>query len=315
MHTVRLPLQPHARGTVNAYLVETGDGPVLVDTGFHSTVTILSDALAAAGVERGGLRATLITHNHADHIGAARWLRANDWYAARGELVLHELTARVGRGVFVELDRRQRRQLLDNGIPADQVVEWESDLAAMAGLADWPSPDRLVRGGDTLEYGGVRFTFRHTPGHSPDHCAIVAEFDGRAVVFLGDLTLGRGMPRVGVRDWHRPDPIQDLLASWDTVRGLDAVVALPGHGRPIHDLRGLDADIRAAYQRWRDTFVERHRGRLVSAAEIMLGTVDPGEPFGVRQFVFYESLAMLAHLHRRGQARRLPGHPIRYEIG
>ncbi|MQA24137.1 MAG: MBL fold metallo-hydrolase [Micromonosporaceae bacterium] len=317
VRNVRLPMQPHAAGTINAYLVDTGDGPVLIDTGFHSTATILTDALAASGVARGTLRAILITHNHADHIGASRWLRAQEWLAPGGELVLHELTDQVGRGIFVDLDQRQRRQLVDNGIDLEQVLEWEADLTAMARLADWPRADRLVRDRDRVELGGVPFTFLHTPGHSPDHCAIHVSADSEPVVFLGDLTLGREMPRVGVRDWYRADPVQDLLDSWLRVRDLDARVALPGHGGPVHDLRALDAAIRAAYHAERREFLRRYQGRLVSAADVMdeLVSAQPGATFGVRQFVFYGALAMLTHLHNLGLARRVPGRPVRYEVG
>ena len=313
---VRLPLRPHSPGTVNAYLVSTGDGPVLVDTGFHSTATILGDAMTASGIARGELAATLVTHNHADHVGGSRWLRTNDWYRPGGALVMHELTDQVGREVFVDVDGRQRRQLLDNGLTADQAARWEADVAAMAGLADWPAADRLVRGGEAVEVGGVLFTFVHTPGHSPDHCAIRAELDGERVVFLGDLTLGRGMPRVGVRDWHRDDPIQDLLDSWWLVRGFDVRVGLPGHGGPVEDLLALDADIRAACDEELRSFVRRYGGRVVSAADVMDTEVAglPDASFGLRQFTFYGALATLTHLHRKGLARLVPGSPIRYEV-
>jgi glyoxylase-like metal-dependent hydrolase (beta-lactamase superfamily II) len=313
---VRLPLAPHAAGTVNAYVVDTGDGPVLVDTGFHSTATLLAGALEAGGVARGSLRGVLVTHNHADHVGAARVLRAREWLAPGGELVLHELTDQVGRGVFVDFDRRQRQQLLDHGVAPEQVVEWEADLASMAGLADWPEADRLVADGDVVDLGGVPFRFLHTPGHSPDHCAIHVDVDGDPVLFLGDLTLGRAMPRVGVRDWYREDPIRDLLESWARIRGVDARLSLPGHGGPVDDLRALDADIRAAYRSEVDMFRTRYAGRTVSAADVMAEFVAgaPESTFGARQFAFYGALAMLAHLARLGAALQLPGRPVRYAV-
>src|SRR5690606_1907681 len=39
------------------------------------------------------------------------------------------------------------------------------------GGADWtqPYPDRLVTEDDTVEFGGVRLGFLHTPGHTPEH--------------------------------------------------------------------------------------------------------------------------------------------------
>jgi glyoxylase-like metal-dependent hydrolase (beta-lactamase superfamily II) len=56
---------------IGAYLVDTDDGPALVDCGPTSCLPALRAALAARGVELRDLRHLLLSHIHLDHAGAA----------------------------------------------------------------------------------------------------------------------------------------------------------------------------------------------------------------------------------------------------
>ncbi len=56
---------------VAIYLVDTPDGPALVDTGPTSTLPAVEAALAARGLALGDLRHLLLTHIHLDHAGAS----------------------------------------------------------------------------------------------------------------------------------------------------------------------------------------------------------------------------------------------------
>ena len=56
---------------MGAYVVETPDGPGLVDCGPASTVTALKEGLEARGLSVSDLRHLLLTHVHLDHAGAA----------------------------------------------------------------------------------------------------------------------------------------------------------------------------------------------------------------------------------------------------
>jgi glyoxylase-like metal-dependent hydrolase (beta-lactamase superfamily II) len=63
-------------GPVNAYLLDTGAGPVLVDTGFAGDELRILGALAELAVGPRELRAIVVTHAHPDHAGGAAALRA-----------------------------------------------------------------------------------------------------------------------------------------------------------------------------------------------------------------------------------------------
>ncbi|WP_306426953.1 MBL fold metallo-hydrolase [Microbacterium sp. Yaish 1] len=58
-----------ARGGVNAYLIASDDGLVLIDAGLPRTWPLLEQALAAVGAHPSDIDALLLTHGHFDHVG------------------------------------------------------------------------------------------------------------------------------------------------------------------------------------------------------------------------------------------------------
>lgn len=88
------------------------------------------------------------------------------------------------------------------------------------------TPARLLRDGDVLELGDLRFRLIHTPSHSPGCMVAVEEALGEAIV--GDLIFAQG---IGRTDFPRSDPGAML-------RSLERVFAevspdariYPGHG-------------------------------------------------------------------------------------
>ena len=71
---ITLPL-PLGLGAVNCYLVETGTGFVLIDTGASNKRAELETELAGAGCTPGRLNLILLTHGDFDHTGNAAYLR------------------------------------------------------------------------------------------------------------------------------------------------------------------------------------------------------------------------------------------------
>src|SRR4051794_40648535 len=63
-------------GHVNAYLLDSGAGPVLIDTGFPGDELRILGALAELALAPSRLRAIVLTHAHPDHVGGAAALRA-----------------------------------------------------------------------------------------------------------------------------------------------------------------------------------------------------------------------------------------------
>ena len=69
VHRVPLPLPTDGLRAVNVYVLEDGDGLVLIDSGWALTESreALAAALAALGCGLGDVRHFLVTHVHRDH--------------------------------------------------------------------------------------------------------------------------------------------------------------------------------------------------------------------------------------------------------
>ena len=119
-------------------------------------------------------------------------------------------------------------------------------LAAAAGGAqvcvsghdapDYGFAHRAVRDGDILELGAVRLTIKHTPGHTPEHIALLvaktAKKDAPFAVLSGGSLL---VETAGRTDLLGPERVEELTSAqfhtlYDFFRGLDeGVLVYPTH--------------------------------------------------------------------------------------
>jgi len=60
---------------VACYLIDTGDGLILIDTAMHETCYLMLESIRELGYEPKDIRKILLTHAHCDHIGAARTMK------------------------------------------------------------------------------------------------------------------------------------------------------------------------------------------------------------------------------------------------
>jgi len=124
---------------VSAYLVETSDGLVLIDSTYDRTVNHVAAGIKAMGFDPADITHIFVTHWHEDHFGGAPRLQAMT--GAKVGMVGPDWDALVDFG----------------GVPKDAVLR----------IAD----------GDTIQVGDTPFTFYHTPGHTLGTMTIV--FDVR----------------------------------------------------------------------------------------------------------------------------------------
>lgn len=129
----------------NCYLVYDGDGAAaLIDPG--SAAPLLLGELERLGLR---LEAILLTHGHFDHVGAVAELKG----ATGCRVVIH-------------------------GADAPCLTEPGRAL----GEVPLCPPDQLAEDGDTVQVGGLAFTWLHTPGHTPGSCVLLCG----DVMFSGD---------------------------------------------------------------------------------------------------------------------------------
>jgi glyoxylase-like metal-dependent hydrolase (beta-lactamase superfamily II) len=206
------PLDLHHQGAervIASYLVETHDGPALVDCGPSSCVDALGARLGELGLALADVRHLLLTHIHLDHAGAAGTL-----VARHPGLQVH--VSGIGAPHLVDperLDASARRLYGDR-------------FDALWGeLRPVPEGNVHVVGDDVLG-----LTVVPTPGHASHH---VSFLDGEGTLFAGDAAGVRIHPGTHILPVS-PPPDVDLQAWANTLDDLEwrgvARLALPHWG-------------------------------------------------------------------------------------
>jgi glyoxylase-like metal-dependent hydrolase (beta-lactamase superfamily II)/predicted ester cyclase len=203
----------------NVYFVRDGDGVLM----FDAAIRAMTNSLAAAGAQLGGITRVLLGHGHADHRGAAAGLR---------------------------------------GIPVlchvDEVADAEGDggahymdVSKVKGPARWLYPSLLkswdggpVQISGTVEEGDQLAGFKviHIPGHAPGLIALWRESDRIALVSDGFYTADPEKFKPG------PPRVAHAAFNWDTEKARESVRKLanlepnsawPGHADPLTgDVKG-----------------------------------------------------------------------------
>lgn len=137
-----------------------------------------------------------LTHAHTDHVGA-----------------LKEVKEATGAEVAIHAD--------DAG-----ALQARNPFSAVLGLSalTLPSPDRLLKSGDSLDIGDLHFLVLHTPGHTPGGICLL----GEGVVFTGDTLFNFSIGRTDLSGGSY-DQIMDSIHTKLLVLPDDTVV-YPGHG-------------------------------------------------------------------------------------
>ena len=240
--------------TIAAYVVDTDDGPALVDCGPTTTV----DALEA-GLDRHGLRLTdvkhlLLTHIHLDHAGAAGVL-----VREHPDLQVH--VSGVGARFLVEPSRLERSA---RGVWGDTFDVLWGELA--------PVPEENVHVVADRVLGLECFP---TPGHASHH---VCYLDRDGTLFAGDAAGVRITPGKYVMP-PTPPPELDVEAWEQTLAVLEE--RDPGRLALIHfgvfdDVQRHLADLRLELADWadfvrggaaEDEFISYVRAELENAGE------------------------------------------------
>jgi glyoxylase-like metal-dependent hydrolase (beta-lactamase superfamily II) len=211
---------------VNAYLVETRNGVIAIDSTLTvSDSTALRQQLDAIGKP---LLAVLLSHGHPDHYNGVTALVA-------GNDVPIVATAGVAQ-VIEQYDEAKEAQ-------------WSEVFGD-----EWPAvrtfPNQIVADGDTVTFDGVGFTVTDL-GAGESHSDSYWVMDGK-YAFIGDLVLHQ--VHAYVADGHTTEWLENL----DRVEAAlaDVAVVYPGHGEP----GGLDMIA------WQRAYLEHYRAAVEELA-------------------------------------------------
>jgi glyoxylase-like metal-dependent hydrolase (beta-lactamase superfamily II) len=293
---ITLPL-PTGPRHVHAYVLDGGEGRILVDTGLG----LPGDEEAWPALE--DVEAIVLTHMHPDHVGGAQ--RAAETTCAP----VHQLELDYEQCVRVwgspDWPERMAQWFRSHGVPGPVADELIVQGHAVAPFIRFVRDPTLLREGDRIDGWEVVWL----PGHADGHVALLRE----GVLVCGDLLLADISPAVGLYPESRPDPLADYLRSLERIAALDPEVAYPGHGEPV----------RSPAERARE-LLEHHRRRLEDTRAV-LGP-EPLSGYGVslrlfgdelsppqRRFAVAETLSHLERLVVAGAARRAgDGRPLAY---
>jgi len=319
---MRSPL-PFALDHVNVWLLEDGEGTMVVDTGMDNRANREAwDHLLSSrgGLAAGGRFEVLVTHMHVDHVGMAGALvnrlgaqlhmTQGEYESVRGAVLeASQVSPPAARHSFFRAAGWPDAAIAEPSILQGGYVQNVSPL---------PQHYSRLRDGDTVMAASTSWEVITGSGHSPEHACLYSE--ERRLFISGDQVLPRITSNVSVT-FHKPEanPMQGWLDSIAMLRErvADDVLVLPAHHLPfkgLHDrLDQLEAGQYASLDRLRealskplrivDTFVPLFRRDIDHGVELELATG--------------EAAACLNYLIHRGEATKERGADgvDRYRLG
>ncbi|MER5305162.1 MBL fold metallo-hydrolase [Streptomyces lasiicapitis] len=330
--SIRVPIPNNPLGYTLVHLLDTGRGPVLVDTGWDDPGSwdTLVAGLAACGVGVGDVHGVLITHHHPDHHGLSARVRE----ASGAWIAMHEADADVVRRTREHAPARWYGYMADKlaaaGAPAEHIAPLLAARDAgrtprLPGLAP-ALPDRAIAPGELVPLAGRKLRAIWTPGHTPGHVCLHLEEEhpagreGHGRLFSGDHLLPGITPHVGLYedpdDATVTDPLGDYLDSLERVGRLGVAEVLPAHQHAFFEARPRVREL-----------LTHHEERLTHLFGLLDEPRTPWQlaermewnrpwadiPYGSRNIAVSEAEAHLRRLVKLGRAEAVAGSdPVMY---
>lgn len=193
--------------------LSTGKAGMIIEGGTGPTSEMIVEQIKSLGVDMKKIEYILLTHTHADHIGALPHLKRR-WP--------HLKIVASGPGAKILNTRELYNEFLLVDLGLAQLMRAKSEIDEIP-----PTPenyrfevDLVVAGGDTIDLGnGVIWEIIETPGHSPCHISAY-ERTGKTLM-VGDAT-GFYVPE---KDVFWPNYFISLKSYLESIRKLAAFPA------------------------------------------------------------------------------------------
>lgn len=164
-HVIDLHFQD-CEHTIAAFLIESEDGPILIESGPYSTFESLKSGLSMHGYKVEDVKHVFLSHIHFDHAGAA-WAFAEQgaqiYLHPFGAGHMHDPSKLVASATMIYGDQMDILWGRMEGIPEKNFKTMEHD--------------------EVVEIGGESFRALHTPGHAKHHIA----WQWKDYIFTGDV--------------------------------------------------------------------------------------------------------------------------------
>jgi glyoxylase-like metal-dependent hydrolase (beta-lactamase superfamily II) len=204
--------------TIAAFLIDTGDGLALIETGPHSVMSNIEAGIKAVGYDIKDVKHVFITHIHLDHAGAC-WAFAQNNGAT---IYLHPFGKR-------HLANPEKLMNSARMIYQDKMDELWGEMH--------PIPEEqlhTVEDETEIVIGNTTFKAWHTPGHAVHHIA----WQVGDAVFSGDVAGVRINKEVVMPPCPPPDiNVEDWVNSINTLRKINPSKIYLTHFGEITDIK------------------------------------------------------------------------------
>ena len=241
-----------ATAFVNAYILGTRDGWILVDTGLAGAAPLIRRGVAARFGAQAKPLAIVLTHGHFDHAGNADAL-ALEWDVP---VLAHplEMPYLIGRSDYPPIDSTM------GGAIAAMARTFSRSGRKLAAQV-------MPLSGETIP-GAPEWRWIHTPGHTPGHVSLFRDTD--RTLIAGDALVTMNMDSWSEQVRRTPEPCNPpapLTTDWEAARRSVETLALlrpravgAGHGLPI-----AGESVADALHLFARTFTPPAQGRYVIA--------------------------------------------------
>jgi len=212
---------------IGVYLIETGNGLIVIDSGTKDGVKLVEANIKALGFDLRDVRYLLETHAHWDHVGGMAQLKKDT-----GAILIASAGDRFG---------------LEHGVHVGENHDGPGTFAPVA-------VDRVLNDGDTrVKLGGVTLTAVFTPGHTRGDTTwtMDSKIAGKKVhvVFFGSASVA-GNVLVGNNAY--PNIVGDYQKTFATLKKMKADVLLANHP----EMADMEAKYRQLQAGKADAFVD-----------------------------------------------------------
>ena len=229
---------------VCVHLVDTGDGLVLLDSGFVGAEHLLIDSIWRAGFDPAEVRWIIHSHGHSDHFGASDEFKRMFGTKLAISRIDAEMLRRKGEAAISKTD-----------FPYAKV----------------PRFDRELEDGEIFEIGNVKFRFVLTPGHTAGVLSIFFEVTHQGKTYLAGMFGGAGYAAVTLPCTFCNEldgaSAQQMLESIDKLWNEPVAVHLGNHPYNNKTVQKREQQLReggnpfVAPESWHD-FLEELRGKV-----------------------------------------------------
>lgn len=208
IRTITLPF--FINSSSNCYLVKTGNGFILIDTGPTNKRKVIEKELENSGCNKGNLKLIILTHGDFDHSGNAAYIRKK----FKSPVAMHEDDSGIVEYGNMQWNRNKQNFL----------VKIIFKLFFKLNRSDRFKPDLFINNNFSLVEYGFDAKVIELPGHSKGSIGILTK-DGE--FFCGDLLENVKNPSIGSIIDN-----EDLAnESIEKLRSLQINSVYPGHGQ------------------------------------------------------------------------------------